>query len=169
MSIKINKKFLEKTIELASESLKNKNYPCGSLIVDSKGTVIAEYGNKVFSTPDATAHAEMLCIRKGGKCLLDKDSKEKYTIYSSMEPCSGCAFFIARTNIKRIVYACGDRYRPGIKMLKANPKFKKYFEKIELVEEPSIKLRNKSAILMRDYMLAKGRSTDAAYFDPINF
>ena len=40
---------------------------------------------------DITAHAEIDAIRNAGKqCLMQKIKNEKFTIYSTLEPCPMC-------------------------------------------------------------------------------
>lgn len=160
-------KYLQKAIDLAESAWAVKNHPCGSLIVDESGNEISACSNVVFSTPDITAHAEMMCLRKTSDLLIDKQNAHKYTMYCSIEPCSGCAFFIARAkNINRLVYAAHDRYRRGLGMLKESAQFSELFVHLEVVTEPDILLRNAAIKPMCDYFIAKGKPEDAKFFDP---
>lgn len=78
--------YLERTLELATQALKKNTYPIGCIIVNSKGEIIAEAHNESFILNDATAHAEILCIRKAGKLVMSKFEAEPTFIYSSVEP-----------------------------------------------------------------------------------
>ena len=162
------KEYLLEAINLARSASQRDDHPCGTVIVDTEGQVLSASGNKVFSTPDVTAHAEMLCLRAGSNVLLDKNTPGKYILFSSLEPCCGCAFYIARTNIKKVVYAATDSYKPGISMLKADPEFQNYFKDIELIAEPFTELRDDALILMRDFFIKKGKPDTAKFYEPIS-
>ncbi len=158
--------YLNRAVELATIAGLNGNHPCGSVIIDKDFNVVCESGNEVFSLPDITAHAEMLCLRRGGIKFLDKSKDMGYTLFSSHEPCAGCSFYIARTSIKKVVYASRDRYRAGLSMLKNNNDYIEYFKGIEVIEEPDTVLRDKAMLIMHNYFISKGRVDNAKYFDP---
>ncbi|MFA5828654.1 MAG: nucleoside deaminase [Candidatus Shapirobacteria bacterium] len=154
------RKYLELSIDLAKEGFEKDNYPIGSIIVNSQGNIIAKGFNENTTQKDITAHAEILCIRQSGLAL-SKDATGENILFTSLEPCFGCSFFIARTNIKKIYWALEDPHRGGIGDLKSEIMFKDFFPNIELVSEPYEDLKGQSKDLMRKFFLAKGNAKTA--------
>lgn len=77
--------------------------PFGAVIVKN-GQVIGEGWNKVTSSNDPTAHAEVVAIRNA--CENSKNfSLEGAEIYTSCEPCPMCLSAIYWARIDRIYYA----------------------------------------------------------------
>lgn len=147
---------LEKCLDIAEYALKQGNYPIGSLLVNGDGDVIATAGNENTTSGDISAHAEILCLRKAGLQNLSKDLSFQAFLFSSEEPCCGCSFFIARTNISRVIWALSDPYREGLKRLKTAPEFDAYFKNITIEIEPYEELKNRSKDLLKKYFLSKG-------------
>jgi len=78
--------------------------PFGAVIVkDNK--ILAEAFNKVTSTNDPTAHAEVLAIREACK-KLNSFQLEGCTIYTSCEPCPMCLGAIYWARPKKVFFAC---------------------------------------------------------------
>ena len=95
--------FILKAIELAIEGVEeNDGGPFGAIVV--KGNEIIGKGfNKVTSSFDPTAHAEIIAIEKATRKvknwrLIDCD------IYVTLEPCPMCASAIKQSRIKKIYY-----------------------------------------------------------------
>jgi guanine deaminase len=85
----MEEKFMQRAIELALENVRSgRGGPFGALIVKD-GAVISEGTNRVTSTNDPTAHAEIIAIREACKQLgtFQLDGCELYT---SCEPCPMC-------------------------------------------------------------------------------
>lgn len=82
--------------------------PFGAVIVKN-GKIIARGHNRVTSTNDPTAHAEIVTIRKACKKLNSFELKG-CTLYSSCEPCPMClgAIYWARP---KALYFTADRVR----------------------------------------------------------
>jgi tRNA(Arg) A34 adenosine deaminase TadA len=97
--------YIELAIEQAYRGvLNNEGGPFGAVIVKDN-VVIASGNNKVISSKDPTAHAEIVAIREACR-QLDTYQLEGCTVYASCEPCPMClgALYWARPD--RIVYAC---------------------------------------------------------------
>ena len=99
-----DKKFLERAIELSAAGMESgQGGPFGCIIV--KGDkIVGEGNNKVTSSNDPTAHAEVVAIREacaklGTHQLTDCD------IYTSCEPCPMCLGAIYWARPRRVVYA----------------------------------------------------------------
>jgi tRNA(adenine34) deaminase len=76
--------------------------PIGCVIV-LDGEVIGEGHNQVFADNDATAHAEIVSMRRAGK-LLGRPLFRGATLYSTLQPCGMCTMASIWSNISRIVY-----------------------------------------------------------------
>jgi len=92
-------------IELAQTgAARNEGGPFGAAIV-KEGRIIGRGNNKVVSTNDPTAHAEIIAIREACR-YLSSYQLEGCTIYTSCEPCPMCLGAIYWARLDRIVYAC---------------------------------------------------------------
>ena len=78
----------------------------GAVIVKD-GEIVGRGYNKVTSTNDPTAHAEVVAIRDACH-FLNSFQLEGCTIYSSCEPCPMCYSAIRWAKIKKIYY-CNTR------------------------------------------------------------
>src|SRR4249919_1609485 len=98
------KGFLERAIELSRKGMKDgAGGPFGCIIVKGDN-IVGEGWNKVTSSNDPTAHAEVVAIRDAcGK--LGTHQLTGCEIYASCEPCPMClgAIYWARPN--KVVYA----------------------------------------------------------------
>ena len=101
--MKNDKAFLQRALELATESIKNGGGPFGAVIT-KQGKVISEANNRVVLSHDPTAHAEVLAIRKASEILKTHDLSG-CIVYSSCEPCPMCLGAIYWAGIKKIIYA----------------------------------------------------------------
>jgi len=99
--------FMKRAISLAQEGVDaNAGGPFGCVIVkDNK--IIAEGYNKVTSTNDPTAHAEVVAIRKACETV-GSFQLDDCTVYTSCEPCPMCfgAIYWARP---KMVYFAADK------------------------------------------------------------
>ncbi|WP_267433268.1 nucleoside deaminase [Sphingomonas sp. GM_Shp_1] len=79
--------------------------PLGSVIV-LDGRVIAAERNQTHELPDATAHAEMMAIRRGceGEGALELRGA---TLYSTLQPCGMCTMASIWSKVGRVVYGAG--------------------------------------------------------------
>jgi len=81
--------------------------PVGAVIVDKNGEVISRAHNLREITKDATAHAEILAIRKANE-KLKSWRLEGCTLYVTLEPCPMCAGAILESRLSRLVYGATD-------------------------------------------------------------
>lgn len=100
-----DKKFMRRAIELAENGMdSNTGGPFGAVVVKN-GEIIAEGCNRVTSTNDPTAHAEVDAIRKA--CTkLNSFQLEDCVIYTSCEPCPMCLGAIYWARPKKVFYGC---------------------------------------------------------------
>lgn len=157
------REYLEIAIEEAKGALNTGNYPFGVVVVDSNGDIVASGHNENFSTHDISAHAEIQVLRKIDiKKLLDKE--KQYYIFVSGEPCGGCSFFIARTNITHVCWALTDPQKAGFGDLIKDASVNESFHNISVSEEPFADLKEKSAALLRQYYQTINRLEKASLY-----
>ena len=99
----MNRKFMERAIELSIKSVNGGTGPFGAVIVkDDK--IISEGFNTVTLTNDPTSHAEIVAIRMACKSL-GNFSLEECDLYTTCEPCPMCLSAIYWARINKIYYA----------------------------------------------------------------
>ncbi len=157
--------YLQKAIGLAEKSFTENGVPVGAVLVSSAGEIISEGYNENKQTFDPTAHAEIVCMRKAGKKVLKKHSLDPTVLYTTLEPCFACGFFVTRTNINKVVWALNDPYNGAMEFLKLNVKLASSFTAIELISEPLEIIKNQSQELLRKYYLKKGDPNIARLFE----
>lgn len=79
--------------------------PIGAVIVRN-GVLVAEAYNEVDLRFDATAHAEIVAIRRAGT-KLGCTALRGTTLYSTLQPCGMCSMAAIWAKIGRIVYGAG--------------------------------------------------------------
>jgi tRNA(Arg) A34 adenosine deaminase TadA len=95
---------LARAVALSREHMeKGEGGPFGAVIVRG-GEVLAEGWNRVTSTNDPTAHAEVVAIRRACEAL-GTFTLEGATLYASCEPCPMCLASALWARMARIVYA----------------------------------------------------------------
>jgi tRNA(adenine34) deaminase len=154
---------LKLSLQKAEEALELGNYPIGSVIVDSNNKQLSIEMNKCTTNSDITAHAEIVGLRSLGN-KINKYTPENHYLFTSLEPCFGCSFFIARSNIRQIYSALKDPHKGGTSDLKQQDQFKDFFEKIELINAPFKDLEEKSKELMKKYFLSISNIDAARYY-----
>jgi tRNA(Arg) A34 adenosine deaminase TadA len=97
--------FMQRAIALALENVRaGHGGPFAALVVRD-GKIIAEGTNRVTSTNDPTAHAEIVAIREACKALGDFQLAG-CDIYTTCEPCPMCMGAIYWARPARVIYAC---------------------------------------------------------------
>ena len=156
--MKEKENFMREAIRLSIDSMRAGNGgPFGAVVVKD-GEIIARGFNKVTSTNDPTAHAEVVAIREACK-VLNSFQLSGCEIYTSCEPCPMClgAIYWARlgkmyfANTKSDAEAIGfddqfiykeielkinDRYLPTTQLLheEALVAFKEWQQKTDKIE-----------------------------------
>jgi tRNA(adenine34) deaminase len=147
--------FLEMALEEAEQALKENTYPIGAVIVDENYNLISKGRNRVYPQQDATAHAEIDAIRNAGQVILNaKINREKFTIYTSLEPCPMCTGGILFANIKKVVWLLNDDLGfGGYRKIKSTNIFDERFKEVELIEEPYDDLKKRQKELMSKWAI----------------
>ena len=79
--------------------------PLGSVIV-LDGREIAGEPNQTEELPDATAHAEMMAIRRACEGIGEMELRGA-TLYSTLQPCGMCTMASIWSKVGRVVYGAG--------------------------------------------------------------
>lgn len=104
----IDPAFLREAIRLSRKNLQlNEGGPFGAIVV-RKGEIIGRGWNRVTSTNDPTAHAEVVAIRDACAAL-HSFSLAGCEIYASCEPCPMCLAAIYWARLDRVIYAAERR------------------------------------------------------------
>jgi tRNA(Arg) A34 adenosine deaminase TadA len=99
----MKKEFMLRAVELSRNNMQaGAGGPFGAIIVKD-GIIIGEGWNKVTSSNDPTAHAEVVAIRNA--CEMVKNfNLDGAEIYTSCEPCPMCLSAIYWARISKIYY-----------------------------------------------------------------
>lgn len=106
--------FMEMALKEAEKALLLGEIPVGALIVKDR-EVIAKSHNLCETHKDATAHAEILAIRKASQ-KLNRWRLDDCDLYVTIEPCAMCAGAIQNARLRRVYFgafepntgACGS-------------------------------------------------------------
>lgn len=97
--------FLREAIALArSGAAAGAGGPFGAVVVH-EGHIVGRGQNRVTSTNDPTAHAEVVALREACAAL-GRFHLTGATLYTSCEPCPMCLAAAYWAHIERIVFAC---------------------------------------------------------------
>ncbi|MBS0647759.1 MAG: nucleoside deaminase [Verrucomicrobia bacterium] len=106
----MDEEFMKAALEEAQKAYDAGEVPVGAVLV-FQNQIIARAYNQVESLQDATAHAEMLCLKqaaqeRGNWRLIE------CTLYSTLEPCLMCAGAVILSRVKTLVWGASD-FRHG--------------------------------------------------------
>ena len=105
--------FMNEAIRLSFETMRNNTGgPFGAVVVKN-GEIIARGFNRVVSTNDPTAHAEVVAIREACKAL-NTFQLDDCEIYTSCEPCPMCMAAIYWARPSKVYYANSKTDAAGI-------------------------------------------------------
>ncbi len=100
--------FMQRAIDLARSGMESgAGGPFGAVVVKDD-QIIAEGWNKVTSTNDPTAHAEVTAIRAACE-KLGTFQLDDCVIYTSCEPCPMCLGAIYWARPKKVYYGCNKQ------------------------------------------------------------
>jgi tRNA(adenine34) deaminase len=81
--------------------------PVGAVVLSAEGAVLATGHNLRRLSADATAHAEVLALRRAGEVLGDWQLTG-CTLVVTLEPCTMCAGALVLARIRRLVFGAWD-------------------------------------------------------------
>ena len=98
-------RYMRLAIEEAAAAFEAGEVPVGAVLVRD-GVIVASAHNQMETLGDATAHAELLCLRSGMAKLGPRLTG--CTLFVTLEPCAMCAGAIAHARIGRLYYGASD-------------------------------------------------------------
>jgi tRNA(adenine34) deaminase len=95
--------FMRRAIALARAGERSSGGgPIGCVLV-LDGRIIGEGHNEVAARNDATAHAEIIAMRRAGVAVQRPDLRGA-RLYSTLQPCGMCSMASIWSHVSRIVY-----------------------------------------------------------------
>ncbi|MFW0874458.1 nucleoside deaminase [Rhodococcoides corynebacterioides] len=98
-----HERWMRRALEVAAAT-PDDDVPVGALIVDARGTVLAEATNRREQCGDPTAHAEILALRAAAARHGDGWRLGGCTLVVTLEPCTMCAGAAVMSRISGIVF-----------------------------------------------------------------
>ena len=97
---------MEQALLQAREALEEGEIPVGAVLMRGEEVLWTDH-NRREQLHDPTAHAEMLCLRRGAEKLGNWRLNE-CTLYVTLEPCPMCAGAMVMSRLGRVVYGAAD-------------------------------------------------------------
>jgi len=112
--------FMREALFEAQKAFEHGEIPVGAILV-LKSRVIARTFNQVELLQDSSAHAELLCIRKGSLLLKNWRLLET-TLYTTLEPCLMCVGALLLSRVARVVWGAPNLRYGACKSVLTNHK-----------------------------------------------
>ncbi len=97
---------MELALAEAEKALAEGEIPVGAALLLGEEVLWADH-NRREQLHDPTAHAEMLCLRRGAEKLGNWRLNE-CTLYVTLEPCPMCAGALVMSRLGKVVYGAAD-------------------------------------------------------------
>lgn len=95
--------YLRRCVELATDAVEAGDFPFGSVLAASDGTVLAEDRNREVTAGDPTRHPEFALAQWAAANMTPRE-RAAATVYTSGEHCPMCAAAHGWVGLGRIVY-----------------------------------------------------------------
>ena len=102
----LDEEFMREALLEAQKAFEEDEVPVGAVAV-FEGNIIARAHNRVESLKDASAHAELLCLKEASR-VLNRWRLFGVTLYTTLEPCCLCAGAIFSFRVDRVVWGAPD-------------------------------------------------------------
>lgn len=107
VDVKAHEKFMAMALEEAKKAEALGEVPVGAILVTPEGEVVGRGCNRTIVDHDATAHAEVVALRRAGQ-FLENYRLNDLTMYVTLEPCCMCVMACVHARIKTIVFGAED-------------------------------------------------------------
>jgi tRNA(adenine34) deaminase len=104
--LQTDQEFMQFALAEAQKAYDLGEVPIGAVLVFQNQIISSSY-NQVESLKDATAHAEILCLKQGAE-KLDNWRLLDCTLYCTLEPCLMCAGAMILSRVKTLVWGAPD-------------------------------------------------------------
>ncbi len=104
--------FLEEALKEAEKAFEKGEVPVGCVVV-KEGKVIGRAHNLVETLQDASAHAEILALKKASQNLGTWRLSD-CEVYVTLEPCLMCSYALVLFRVKRVVFGALDYKHGGV-------------------------------------------------------
>lgn len=105
---------MQQALAEAKKAAAQGEVPVGAVLVDGvSGKIVASAHNLTEKMNDATAHAEMIVLREGGK-IISSPRLAGCDLYVTLEPCPMCAAAIALARLRRVYFGAYDPKGGGV-------------------------------------------------------
>lgn len=142
--------FMQEALQEARKAFDENEVPVGAVLVH-EGVIVARAHNLVETLCDATAHAELLCMR-AASAYLGAWRLTEAILYSTLEPCAMCAGAMISARISTLVWGAPDK-RQG-----AHGSWVNILDHKHPIHQLTIRkqvLEEECALLMREFFLTK--------------
>lgn len=99
--------YMQMALDQAEKAFHAEEVPVGAVLINSSGSLLASSHNRVIGLCDASAHAEILALRKAGEALQNYRLPQT-TLYVTIEPCVMCMGALIHARVRRIVFGAAD-------------------------------------------------------------
>ena len=106
MAAREDQLWMRRALAAARRAAARGEVPVGAIAVRD-GESLGAAGNRVERGHDATAHAEMICLRRAAS-RLGSWRLSDVTLFVTLEPCPMCASAMVLSRLDRLVYAAKD-------------------------------------------------------------
>lgn len=135
--------------------------PIGAVLVSPEGEVLSVGRNRVEATGDASAHAEMECLRAAAAAAWGREKGHwrmlDCTLYVTLEPCLMCLGACQSFRVRRVVYGARNRLLGAVESFLPVLERPHPFHQVEAVG--GVRAQECGA-LMKDFFAARRRETE---------
>jgi tRNA(adenine34) deaminase len=104
--VESDEQYMLEALALSADAKAAGEVPVGALLL-VEGEIKGRGYNRVISSSDPTAHAEIIAIREAARAVGNYRLTGS-TIYTTVEPCAMCAGAIVHARIGRLVFGARD-------------------------------------------------------------
>jgi tRNA(adenine34) deaminase len=98
--------WMQQALEEANKAFHKGEVPVGAVLV-YQNQIISRAHNQVETLCDATAHAELLCLRQGAQQLGNWRLLD-CTLYTTLQPCTMCSGAIILSRVGTLIWGAPD-------------------------------------------------------------
>ena len=104
---------MHRALEEAEAAAARGEVPVGAVVLGPDGAVLARAGNQVEADRDASAHAELLALRRAAHAM-GSARLPGCDLVVTLEPCPMCAAALSHFRIRRLVFGAYDPKGGGV-------------------------------------------------------